>query len=172
MIHDACTTSRAARPSIARAACFVLASLVAARVPAQSTDALSALAQPAPQACLRGAAPPLVLGRPFVTVDSVTLLGGELVANAADGRGFLAVDYLTRPALGDSVARRSEAEALARAIAPVAGSVPYAALTLRACRGTAGAAVAVESFEFVQGADGTWRPVPPESRPARGATAP
>ena len=113
--------------------------------------------------CRRGAAPPLVLARPLLaSTDTVTLLRGELVANAAEGRGSLTIEYDAHAASADTARLARQAAALARAIAPLAGSVPYGVLTLRACRARPGRdPILVATFTFAQGPGGEWRPVTP-----------
>jgi hypothetical protein len=141
------------------------AAALALAVSAGAQEAAAPLSGPA---CGRAAAPPLPLSRPFLAADSLALLRGEVVANAAGGRGSLVVEYLSRPAPADSGARRREAAALSQAITPVAGGIPFATLTLRACRADASGLALVEGFDFAQDSGGAWRPVPPpEPRPRR-----
>ena len=132
---------------------FLLLALVAAPVAAQDTTA-----------CARPAARALTLTRPFLpTPDTVTLLTGELVANAADGRGSLTIEYLTLAAPPDTARLAREAESLVRAVTPYAGSTPFAVLTVRACRPVPGGPrrSVAGTHTFTQTAGGEWQLAPP-----------
>jgi hypothetical protein len=96
----------------------------------------------------------------------VTLLRGEVVANAADGRGSLTIEYETRIPAPDTAGRRREAAALVRVLTPAAGSPPFALVRLRACAPAGeGRWTLLESLDFVQSeSGGAWMPRP---RPAR-----
>ena len=125
-------------------------------------------------ACVRPAPRALTLTAPFLaSPDTVTLLTGELVANAADGRGSLTIEYLTRVAAPDTARLAREAASLARAVTPYIGTTPFAVLTVRACRRAAGSGApaggaagsgplaAAATFTFTQAAGGEWQLAPP-----------
>ncbi|HEU4565499.1 MAG TPA: hypothetical protein VFS05_12645 [Gemmatimonadaceae bacterium] len=115
--------------------------------------------------CTRGPVP-LTLSRPFIAADSVTLLRGELVANGGGGSGSYTIEYLTHIPPSDSVARREQAAALVRVVAPLTGSTPFTLLTLRACApGAGGALELVEEMSFAQEESrGEWQAEPPRTR--------
>jgi hypothetical protein len=135
----------------ARRALLLLALAVG---PAAAQDT-AACARPAPRA--------LTLTWPFLSSrDTVTLLAGELVANAAEGRGSLTIEYLTRAAPPDTARLAREAASLARAVTPYVGSTPFALLTVRACRrASAGTAGVAGTFTFTQAPSGEWQLAPP-----------
>ena len=134
-------------------ALWVLSAIAAGAAAAQE----AACARPAPRA--------LTLTRPLLaSPDTVTLLTGELVANAADGRGSLTIEYLTRAAPADSARVAREAASLTRAVTPYAGSTPVAVVTLRACRrpaGGSGSPAVAATFTFTRVPGGEWQLAPP-----------